>query len=245
MGPGTAGDTDGARPRRMLTVSLARRIAKQVCVGKPTKDLLSFLFAHRFYQIPARACVWIDVAVCASFFAKTGNHFSRVMLRDKRGASMVEFALVMLPFFILLFGIIEVGLVFWGGLELENATDDAARMVRTGQAQAANFEEARMKQEICGRVSILADCTAKLKLDMQSFTTFAQMTPPAPLDGDGKLKDEFTFSLGGPQQVVLMTSFYEWPLLSLMSSMGLSNMASGNRLLRASAAFRNEPFPES
>ena len=165
--------------------------------------------------------------------------------RDARGATMVEFALVMLPFFILLFGIIEVGLVFWGGLELENATDDATRMVRTGRAQAGNFSADQMKQEICNRVSILANCTAKLKLDMQSFDKFGQMTPPEALGGDGKLKDNFSFSLGGPRQVVLMTSFYEWPLLNFVSSMSLGNMASGNRLLRASAAFRNEPFPES
>jgi len=31
------------------------------------------LLAHRFYQTPAKTCVWIDAAVCASFFAKTGR----------------------------------------------------------------------------------------------------------------------------------------------------------------------------
>jgi Flp pilus assembly protein TadG len=165
--------------------------------------------------------------------------------KDERGATMIEFALVMVPFFILLFGIFEVGLVFWGGLELENATDDAARMVRTGQAQAGGFDEARMKQEICDRVSLLVHCTSKLRIDVRSFNAFSQMTPPAPLDAGGLLKDTFSYSLGGPQQVVLMTSFYEWPLLNMLSGMSLGNMASGNRLLRATAAFRNEPFPES
>lgn len=164
---------------------------------------------------------------------------------QKRGAIMVEFALVMVPFFILLFGILEVGLMFWGAYELENATDDAARMVRTGQAQTGNFDEARLKQEICNRVSLLVNCTSKLRLDVQSFTSFSQMTPPAPIDGEGNLKPSFSYSLGGPQEVVLFTAFYEWPLLNFMSTMSLSNMASGNRLLQSSAAFRNEPFPES
>jgi Flp pilus assembly protein TadG len=163
---------------------------------------------------------------------------------QSRGATMVEFALVMIPFFIILFGILEVGLVFWGMFELENATDDTARMVRTGQAQAGNFDEARLKQEICNRVSLLVNCTAKIRLDVQSFNSFSQMTPPAPLDGDGNLKESFAYSLGGPQQVVLFTAFYEWPLLNFMSTMSLSNMATGNRLLQSSAAFRNEPFPE-
>jgi Flp pilus assembly protein TadG len=169
----------------------------------------------------------------------------RLLRSQQRGAIMVEFALVMIPFFILLFGILEVGLVFWGGFELENATDDAARMVRTGQAQSGNFDETRLKQEICNRVSLLVNCTSKLRLDVQSFNDFSQMTPPSPLDGEGNLKQSFAYSLGAPQQVVLFTAFYEWPLLNFMSTMSLSNMASGNRLLQSSAAFRNEPFPES
>jgi hypothetical protein len=32
-----------------------------------------FLLAHRFYQTLAKACVWIDATVFASFFAKTGK----------------------------------------------------------------------------------------------------------------------------------------------------------------------------
>jgi Flp pilus assembly protein TadG len=170
---------------------------------------------------------------------------ARRIAREQRGATLIEFALVMVPFFVLLLGLLEVGLVFWGGLELENATEDAARMVRTGQAQAGGFDEARLKQEICGRVSLLVRCSAKLRIDLRSFNTFSEMTPPVPLDANGALKDGFAYSPGGPQQAVLMTAFYEWPLLHLLSTMSLGNMASGNRLLRASAVFRNEPFPES
>jgi Flp pilus assembly protein TadG len=164
---------------------------------------------------------------------------------DRRGATMVEFALVMLPLFILLFGIFEVGFVIWGGLELENATDDAARLVRTGRAQTENISEAQMKQEICNRVSLLSSCTSKLRIDVRNFQSFGQMTAPAPLDASGGLKDGFTYDPGGPQRVVLMTTFYEWPLLNFITAMSFSNMASGNRLLRATAAFRSEPFPES
>ncbi len=94
-------------------------------------------------------------------------------------------------------------------------------------------------------MSLLTNCASKIRIDVRSFESFAQMTAPEPLDASGKLKDDNSYVPGGPQQVVLMTAFYEWPLLNFMSSMSLSNMASGNRLLRASAAFRNEPFPES
>ncbi len=164
--------------------------------------------------------------------------------RDRRGATMVEFSLLMVPFFILLFGIAEVGFVTWGTLELENATEDAARLVRTGQAQSRDMDRAALTQEVCSRVSLLFDCNSKLRLDLQSFSSFANMTAPAPLDGSGNLKQDFSFSMGDGADVVLMTTFYEWPL-QLLGSYSLSNMANGHRLLRASAAFRNEPFPDN
>lgn len=170
----------------------------------------------------------------------------RVFIGERRAATMIEFALVMVPFFLLMFGVFEVGLVFWGTLELENATDDAARLIRTGQAQQGAFTETRMKQEVCNRATLLAACTSKLRIDIQNFVDFSQMAPPSPLDGEGRLLDGgFSFDLGAPQEIVLMSAFYEWPLINFMSSVSLSNMASGNRLLRASAAFRNEPFPEN
>ena len=168
----------------------------------------------------------------------------RRLRRDRRGATMVEFSLLMLPFFILMFGIAEVGLVTWGSLELENATDDAARLVRTGQAQAQNYDNARLKQAVCARVSLLFDCQNKLRIDLQSFPTFSGMTAPAPLDGAGNLKQDFAFEMGSGEEVVLMSTFYEWPL-QLLGSLSLSNMPNGHRLLRASAAFRNEPFPDN
>jgi Flp pilus assembly protein TadG len=164
---------------------------------------------------------------------------------DGRGATVVEFALLMAPFFILVFGLFEVGLVIWGGLELDNATTDAARLVRTGQAQSADFDEARLRQEVCSRVALLRDCASRLRLEVRTFPSFASMTPAAPLDAEGKLRPGFAFQPGGPEAIVLMSAFYEWPLLGLVSNISLGNMAGGNRLLWASTAFRNEPFPEA
>jgi Flp pilus assembly protein TadG len=163
----------------------------------------------------------------------------------QRGVTMVEFALIMLPFLLLVFGIFEVGLVTWGGLELDNATSDVARMVRTGQAQGENYSEEQMKEEVCEHVSLLFDCKTKLRIDVRTFPNFASMTAPTPLDGKGLLKADFPCEMGGSESIVLMTTFYEWPLLNIVSSMSLSNMPNhDNYLLTASAAFRNEPFAD-
>jgi Flp pilus assembly protein TadG len=171
-------------------------------------------------------------------------HLARALRKNKRGAAMVEFALLALPFFILIFGIFEVGLVTWGGLELDNATNDAARLVRTGQAQAGNYDANRLKQEVCARVSLLFDCPTKLRMDVRTFTSFGTMAAPQPLNAQGNFQASYPFTPGGPEEIVLLSTYYEWPLLNIVSTMSLGNMASGNRLLQASAAFQNEPFPE-
>ncbi len=183
-------------------------------------------------------------------FADRGTGFSRLRprlrgLRGDRGATMVEFALILIPFFVILFGIFEVGFVFWGTFELENATADAARQIRTGQIRASGGEAA-FRTIVCNRVVLLSRCNTDLRLDVRSFNSFAELqnSPPAPLENNGELKDSMTFSPGGPRSIVLVSTFYQWPLINALSSYSIANMAGGDRLLQASAAFRNEPFPE-
>jgi Flp pilus assembly protein TadG len=166
-------------------------------------------------------------------------------MRDDRGVTLIEFALIMIPFFVIIFGILELGFVFWGTYELENATEDAARLIRTGQIKG-NSGAAAFKAQVCNRVAILTRCNEDLRLDVRSFRSFAEIqgSPAEPLDRDGNLQNNFTFSPGGPRSIVLVSTFYRWPLINAITSFTLSNMAGGDRLLRASAAFRNEPFPE-
>ena len=183
--------------------------------------------------------------------ADRGTGFSHLRarvgaIRGERGATMVEFALILIPFFVILFGIFEVGFVFWGTFELENATADAARQIRTGQIRASGGEAA-FRTMVCNRVVLLSRCNTDLRLDVRSFNSFAELqnSPPAPLENNGELKDSMTFSPGGPRSIVLVSTFYQWPLINALSSYSIANMAGGDRLLQASAAFRNEPFPEN
>ncbi len=46
-------------------------------------------------------------------------------------------ALIATPFFLLLFGIVELGMIFLVASSLENATAEAARTIRTGEMQTA------------------------------------------------------------------------------------------------------------
>jgi Flp pilus assembly protein TadG len=49
------------------------------------------------------------------------------MLRDQRGASALEFGLTAPVFFLFVFGVIEVGLLFWTQIGLQHGAEMAAR----------------------------------------------------------------------------------------------------------------------
>ena len=178
-------------------------------------------------------------------------HILRRLRKDRSGATALEFALVAAPFLALMLATIEVALVFFGGFVLENAVEQAARMIRTGQAQQQSFSEADFRQEICSNVSVLSNCMNGLKLDVQRFEGFNGIDDDnfdPPLDEDQNLDDSgFGFDLGNGGDVVLVRAYYVWDLIADFPEeiggikMGLANMA-GGRLLTATAAFRNEPF---
>ena len=65
--------------------------------------------------------------------------------KDVRGSVLIEFALVSIPFFMLLFGVLEVGIIFFGNSMLEKATSDAARLIRTVGRQKHEYDE-RVKE---------------------------------------------------------------------------------------------------
>ncbi len=155
------------------------------------------------------------------------------LFRHDRGSTMLEFSLVAFPLILLLIGIIEIGFVYWGTKELENATSTGARFVRTGQAQQDGWSSTDLKAEICRRTSILYDCETRLRIDVVSAANFTAFAPVAPLDDAGELRNDagFSYAPGGRNDIVLVRSFYPWPRL-----------LGSSYLMRAAAPIRNEPF---
>lgn len=156
------------------------------------------------------------------------------LCRDEAGASLIEFALIALPFFILLYGTFEMAFVYWANQELELAAGHGARLVRTGQVQAQGLDQAQLTAQMCSQTALLVGCTAKLRLDVRSGKTWGDITPPAPLDGSGNLKEAaaFTFLPGAANDVVMLSVFYAWPPL----------LRPSGYILRAASVVRNEPF---
>ncbi|MFZ2467073.1 TadE/TadG family type IV pilus assembly protein [Parvibaculum sedimenti] len=172
------------------------------------------------------------------------NGLLRRFARANRASVAVEFALTALPFFMVLFAIIEGGLVFFATATLENAVTDVGRLIRTGQAQTGNMTSAQLVQKICNEVVFVSNCTTNLKLDVRTFSSFSSVAFPSPVDANGKIVDTLQFDTGSAGDIVLIRAFYVWSVMSPLPT-GLANNTGSSRLIQSSVAFRNEPYTSS
>lgn len=162
---------------------------------------------------------------------------------EERGATLVEFGLIAAPFFFLIFGLLEVCMVFIMSTVLEHAVSEAARPLRTGEAQEAGINEEQFRLSVCQELFGMLDCNGRLHIDVQTISGFSNSPNGSPLDGNGDFsEDGFGYDPGGPNDIVAVRVFYEWDLITPWISQPLVNMNGNRHLLQASAVFRNEPF---
>lgn len=169
------------------------------------------------------------------------RRFAARLLAARDGSTAVEFAMVALPFCLMMFAILELGLVFVTDSVLENAAIETGRLIRTGQASAQSMTAAQFKTSLCGRMSIFApDCAARATVDVRVIPQFAT-TPPDPMAGGTFNTGALTYSNGNPGDLILVRVWYRQPLLTTFLGQGLSRLNNGAAMLTATTAFRNEP----
>lgn len=166
----------------------------------------------------------------------------RRFLRKKDGVAAVEFAMVAAPFLALVFAILETAIVFFAGQTLETATADSARLIMTGQAQKSGLSQAQFKDEVCKRIYGLFDCTGGIMIDVRTYAAFSAINSAKPIDANGNLTVTPTYAPGGPGDIVVVRLLYQWPVYVSLLGLNMSDMANNNRLIMATAAFRNEPY---
>jgi Flp pilus assembly protein TadG len=167
----------------------------------------------------------------------------RSFLRARRGATAVEFAMVALPFFALLFSILELGMMFMTSTTIEAASVSAARLIRTGQLQAGSSNSAAgFKTLICNGMSWIStsDCVSNLSVDVQTFPSFSAVSVNPPIKNGAIDQTQLTFNAGASCDIVLVQVFYPYTLITPLLEPGLPNLNANQRLLTTAVAFRNE-----
>jgi Flp pilus assembly protein TadG len=182
-----------------------------------------------------------NIKVVGRFAALFGG-CSRRFARQQDGAAAVEFALVAAPFLGLVFAIIETALVFFAGQSLEAAVASSSRLIMTGQAQNAGYSQSTFKNAVCANITALFDCQNKLYVNVQTFSSFGASSTAPPYTNGQFDSTQMQYHPGSPGSVVVVQLFYQWPIYVSLLSNNLSNQSGNNRLLVATAAFKNEPY---
>jgi len=189
----------------------------------------------------------------------------RRLLRDCRGAVLVEFAFVAAPFFALIFATLITALLGFSQHVLDTAAEEAAREIMTGQVQKGSVtitdpvthaqvpinSNARLKARVCQKIRATGagflDCT-KVMVSLKKLATFSAATNNAvtlnfnPTTG-AVTNAPNTFDTIGQEEIGLVTVYYRWPqLVGPLLGFSVGNQSNGERLMVSNAIFKTETY---
>lgn len=167
---------------------------------------------------------------------------------NDRGVTAVEFSFFAIPFAFLMVGMVEVGMLSTAGTILQGATDDAARLIRTGQAQQSGDAQGMFESMLCDKVDIMMDCDdlvyEAIKIDEgQGFGGIAgnMMLVEPVFNPDGDLVPG-GFDPGAENSLVIVRVSYRYPLFSPFVGPILADRGDNTKLLMSTAIIQNEPY---
>jgi Flp pilus assembly protein TadG len=188
--------------------------------------------------------------------ASAGNILRRFR-RSSRASAAVEFAMVAPIFFALLFAIIETAIVFFASQVLETITQDSARVIATGQSQsglvtgcadpvsgaAQPCTQATFHSYVCGQIPALFSC-GSMYVDVESCPSASGFSCVAfnSQISNGTFTNNMLYNPGGPGDIVVVKLFYPWQLYVTGLGYNIANLSGSQRLLTATAVFKNEPY---
>lgn len=164
--------------------------------------------------------------------------------KDKRGSTAIEFSMLVFPFMLMMFAIIETGLSFASQQVMSNAADDLARSLRVGEIMPADVTAAGVHDAICDQISymVAAGCPG-LSIDLKTYATFGDVPLGIPRTASGDLDTAgFGVSPGGSMTKNQIRVFYRWPVYSDFMRKYLAELPGGNTLLYSTLTWQNEPY---
>jgi Flp pilus assembly protein TadG len=164
--------------------------------------------------------------------------------RADEGAVAIEFGLVAVPFFMLIFGLAEISLMGLAQTNLDYATSETGREIRTGRAQLDGATYTEITESVCANFGrfMAVDCDTNLFVDVRTYDAFVDIDTDPPVV-DGVLQtDGFGYEPGAPSEIVVVRTYYRWHVLTPMFDRILANTNGGERLVVSTMMFRNEPY---
>ncbi|GGD87157.1 MULTISPECIES: TadE/TadG family type IV pilus assembly protein [Rhizobium] len=166
----------------------------------------------------------------------------RRLLADRDGVAAIEFAILALPLFIMIFGIIEVSLMFFVNSSLDASVHKISRMIRTGEVASSNMTLADFKAKICSDMLLSFNCSSDLLVKVNVLSDISSAASADPIDDSGNLTVTESFDVGKGSDYILVQTFLPWTAVVNFFSLSSAKLSDGRYLLGSAVLFRNEPF---
>jgi Flp pilus assembly protein TadG len=160
------------------------------------------------------------------------------------GVSSVEFGIVGGVFMLLVLAIFELGYMVFVQSVLDGSARNAARLIRTGQAQGSGDAQSFFRTALCDGASAVVGCN-KISYQSRTFNNWSAMqsalnTPPArdPTTGDPL---PTSFAAGTCGQILAVQVMYNYKFFTPWIG-SLLGGATNSAFLISTVVFQNEPF---
>jgi Flp pilus assembly protein TadG len=151
----------------------------------------------------------------------------RARLRDAKGTSAVETALILPLLLLLTFSVIDFGLVFYAYLALENGASQATRLGVTGNVLDDPLHPGTPLSRDASIKLAMRNATPTLTIDDSAFT-FTNM----PAAGGA-----WTAGSGGPSDIEKVEISYTWKFFNPMMAAFFTN---GQMVIKVDSVMKNE-----
>jgi len=165
----------------------------------------------------------------------------RSFKENRKGAAAIEFALLVLPFMVVIFSIVEIALMFFIDSALDAALHKTVRKVRTGTAVSQAWDMNAFKTELCKNLAYSFSCKSKVLVRAVKVTAIDNIQFATPVTG-GKLTVTESFTLGASGDYILIQAFLPWDPIVSFYTMSSSKLSNGDHVLGATVVFKNEPY---
>ncbi|MCY1665134.1 TadE/TadG family type IV pilus assembly protein [Rhizobium sp. SL86] len=184
---------------------------------------------------------------------------------SRDGAAAIEFAILAIPYFMIVFAIIETFVAFTAEQLVSNAVETLSRQLRTGQittglGRSTDKTQTEFRKLFCDEIAILIQCSAeeiatpdKLYLDVRTFSTFANIPTTIPRKSSDTYADidttSFGYSPGGAKSINMVRAYYRWQIITDLVRPYITNIRPTDGsvpnyfLIVATSAFQNEDYP--
>lgn len=162
--------------------------------------------------------------------------------RNEKGATAIEFAFLIAPFAVLLFGTIESALLYVSDIELQASLNKTTRDIRTGEISSSSTTLADFKSQICAKIHLAPGCADNLMVRIAVVSDISAPDLRNAIDEDGLMTVSESFDTGTAGDFVLAQAFLPYSTVLDLYSLSPTRLADGRYIVAAADIFRNEPF---